>query len=610
MCLPVLSSNLQELYSALHQSKPKDAAEAEQRVVADPWGIYIYDSCRGWGMAWDYYYWMIKPLFGDKMRQENCNAALEKTKQCFLKEMENVKPHLERYQKYLQASLKEMPTEDPSLHASRKAITAWNNSSLRFQQVLRKEMEATAPEEFLKECERCQQIIDLEGIGHQQVPIAILYHLWENATKISTEEQRALKDWLQSIEHPDVPFNANLFHSSLKAIVSLFRNVDPENLQNAVTRMELALLSQHCTLLTQSVLAQVQWRASLKPGDKILYRGEELTLGRRLAENRDEWLFALAKDDEAEVDYLAIAISHNEAFLGMKECATQLLVATEFHAKVEQEQKERPNPEFALIQNAAKVEVEKMTQIFHSCSQDGRFALITRPYLLKDLPKKTIIPLKPMIDLFKWLTLGIGEKRSFSLKNLRFSSSGELMLHYNDILCQSSQKIHFHELDKLAYDLSRGKSLYYQTLLEQSKLSKHPTAKFFQNVIVKALESRFAENREEMRKLAIQSDDLDQTQLADLLFTRMRSIHKKCEEGMSKHLKSEANRKQLMEYLKKVTLESGYTTIIPTESGRVCRKKIIKKTCEAFEQQYTLKGKSFIESVSSGMHKAFSVFSF
>jgi len=326
MSLPQLSSNLQELYSAVHRDEPIPA-----KLVANPWGSRVYNSTKGWGRLWRWFYSFIGIVYKGNLKQRALTKAMLKTKQLFETHLTLVQENGKKYGEYLEALCKNKKHDTSKLKSVRKGLVDWVEGVRPFVKLVyagkNKQVE-TLFQEYYGSCPRrpftCdqavlatlknyQRVVDLEGLFHTDLPITVLAKL-STGEKLKDEEEKHLKRWIKKFNKSKENRGIREIHKTLLAFVQFLK----ADKKAKLTRLELALVDRECKVFLERDKKHIKWRDSLKPGDTVRCKGKTIVLGKELGEKKPSKknknvVFAI-KGDPSKV----VVVGINRAVLRLK----------------------------------------------------------------------------------------------------------------------------------------------------------------------------------------------------------------------------------------------------------------------------------------------------
>ena len=106
-------------------------------LVANLSGTRIYDSTRGWGRLWRWFYRIIDRLTLQNYRLSKLQQAVEYTHRIFQEQLISLRQHMTCYETYLQKAGGGYEIIEGPVHDARKGIRLWNQSTLPFVKLMR-----------------------------------------------------------------------------------------------------------------------------------------------------------------------------------------------------------------------------------------------------------------------------------------------------------------------------------------------------------------------------------------------------------------------------------------------------------------------------------------
>jgi hypothetical protein len=125
--------------------------------------------------------------------------------------------------------------------------------------------------------------VQLEGIMHQTIPVALFAKLYD-PDSLTLEENKRLTSWVKTLNSCQQELSAHLLYIVLTDVITIIelQGSSPVTLQDL-----LFWLHQHdCSLLEQEDAAHMDWREGLHPGDTLECNGKTLVLGNLLSPNK------------------------------------------------------------------------------------------------------------------------------------------------------------------------------------------------------------------------------------------------------------------------------------------------------------------------------------
>ena len=478
MSLGLLASNFHEIYDAVHAP-----GKQEPDLVANIFSTRIYHSSRGWGRLWRWFYHITDFFIGTNFRLKKLRQAMEKTRKTFHDKLPLIQENINTYQTYLQKKSAGYNVKETDFHKARRTITAWNNATAPFLDLIHngKNEKLTALfykyfpadiekgtyeppfswNENIKPVRGLQKIITIEGYLHEPLPLTILEKL--AAGKIIPEsEGKDLGLWIDKLNKLPSIINVSLFHDSMIAFVNYLSGLqylEPPSL----AALELELADRGLKLFTTEEAEHIQWRNELKPGDSL---GKGITLGEQIGKkyyDKDKNFVFSIKEDPKKVVY----IGRNRTLFGLRERINKLYSGG--------------------IPSA----------IFHAVDPEGRFAIMERlngsfdHYKWKSTRASGIHPndndlLVPLANLVAWFIQNEVTPNVLTPKHLMFDAKGQLRYAKITML----EEFDYTVLEDFIFEAANGNRLVFCQLMNLSRLNGHPYQKFFKSMLEYALEGK------------------------------------------------------------------------------------------------------------------------
>lgn len=502
MSLDLLRSNLQEIYASVHQP--------ESSLVPNMAGTRLYDSSRGWGRLWKLFYQLFSCCQAvQSLKERKLQEALNKTSSVFNEELLKVQPPLKAYGEHLDSVCNGYePREDYT--KERREITAWNNATLPFLKLFHsqqnaklraifeqhfpqgadeaeevkeaEEKEAAAPlpfrADFLKACAAQQSIIDLEGIlGGDPLPYEPLARICRGQS-LNQGHLAALKTFVEKLMQHENELEVVLLHQALKGLVeSACPNIYNEA-SNVLARLELTLAEQGCTLFSKKDEKHVAWRDSLQPGNEIFCNLRPLVLGPQVGpRHRDDKTMIF---EVQELPNQLVMIGVNRAILGIKAELNRKYRELRGHG-------EPPVVEFMAIDEHGTCALipklgESLENIQWYIDSENRISMapesLARLWLLAQFINELLKMGRTPINL--------------SLRDLRFSEDGReicfLRVPKLDVLDYNAlSDFIFAVSTNNSTAVSENNLAIFKQLMEQSGMTRHSIAQFYQLIVENAL---------------------------------------------------------------------------------------------------------------------------
>ena len=547
-----LSENLQELFSAVQRTSSNDSP-----LVSSLFTSKIYDASCGWGRVWRWSYNILsicKCCRLDTLKERRLKEAILKTARTFQEQLPIIQEFTNKYRKYVHdasTSTRITRSEENDYTAARKAITLWNDEITPFIKLLERDARLTnllqpyfqgipigtsagfnIDARLQQDLHQCQQLINYEGHHLKTLPIDLFCKLaWFK--KISTEIAD-LQVWVNEHKKVIKGFGGNRYHDIFRSIVCLAlhpkADTRPEAVAAAVSRLECDLSKHGFTPITEPDPEQIQWRDTLHEGSKLFIGTRCFELGTEIQhKEKEEKAKNEAPSSGPEKASLldknkiynivgqpnaVLVISFNRAVAGIRQ----------FEQKRSAEEGESGICQLAeyldLDPEGRFAVVEKITPLSHHRwhtaesdtkihSEDLRICLHINQLIaacLREGNEKTPRHLT---------TKHIGINTTDQLKCLRFTDDGPFDLN---------------KIERFINDLAPLTHPIYTHLMTASRLTQHRSARFYHDMIGRALESQKNLSPDEIRKEASligACSNIEHGQIIDesvIIFQKMQEI--------------------------------------------------------------------------------------
>lgn len=476
--IDLVKHNFQEAYHAASQKLPTSLS-----LVPNLSGTRLYDSSKGWGKLWSCFFGIGEGLTGKNLQSPRRRNAVLLCHQTFLKQLAQLSPHLKDYQDYLDKMGKEYAVKESDLFVARNTITQWNQATRPFIQLLKRTSNPSlvqlfqncfgkhlTKEElshlFIPPAENClrryQFIIDLEGLNGGPLPLVAFKKIIKGKP-LNLVDNKALEKWIKRM-NPMGAHSGGLIHKALKAITGhyLKKIEDWDCCQSDVARLELALEDKGCTVLQQPDPKHISWRQQLKPGSRVRFNSKHLILGSEFPSDnlmRDQ---SCVFNVEGEAARVAV-VAQNCAVLPIKQLRNSL------HGDLGI----LPVQILEIASNGKIALVERLKPL-NSMIWQSRNGIVCND----DQPI-----LKTLVALMQWLIRNDFTPSNFSSAFLMFDNQYRLKT------LKPMQKLpfDFNALEDFAFHCADGNLTIFQHLMQKSNLTSHPTAIFYHEIVLNAL---------------------------------------------------------------------------------------------------------------------------
>jgi hypothetical protein len=323
----MLRSNFQEIYHAVKYSESQGIC-----LAANMSGTRIYDSTRGWGRLWRWFYSFIDLLTFHNYRLAKLKQAILYTHRIFQEHLFSLKQHLSCYETYLKKLGSGYVVDEEPVHIARKGIRLWNQSTMPFINLMREcqhpklnhlfrlcfgaqvELSTLWDHPDVAVTEAAGKMIDIEGLSQGPLPLEAFKKILRNKP-LNSLDQKELNKWIARINQ--VPNCVDKVHAALNFISDCYHKGDDNKTNMDVVRLEIFLEDRGCKIFKQCDKQQMHWRTSLKKGMTLTQGDQRWILysqfpSTKIAED-DTLVFAI--DNDAKV----IIIPKNKVVLSMRQ---------------------------------------------------------------------------------------------------------------------------------------------------------------------------------------------------------------------------------------------------------------------------------------------------
>lgn len=473
----MLESNLREIYHAVKFSEgdviPLVSNLSETRV---------YDSRYGWGRLWRWVYACAEWITGNDYRLQKLKKTICHTQALFQQHVFLLTGHLKNYHQYLTKSGKGYYVNEGDYFAAREAITQWNASNAPFVNMARKMANGNqhtalkpllascfpgSPPNALKELfspqiaielQKCQSIIDLEGLASGPLPLAIFRKIFRKKP-LNPSETKELEQWIWKINQ--VSPEAKRIHQAFESLGAFWSKPGKETLVNQSYLLDLYLEDKGCRIFQQEDPKHMRWRQQLKPGTKIPFGKADITLGEELLSG----------------------ISGSE-----RTCAYALIGMPDQVALIAQNKTILPLRNLRMRQNTV---YGLSPALMNAMTPDGRVALMPRLNPLNKLKWKSLDKISPE-------DLPVLDKLTQLMRTLISANMTPANFSPNHIMLDKQQQLKilrpivkgpfdFNALEEFALQSAAGNAVIFHSLMTSSGLSQHPAAKFYLDLMTSTL---------------------------------------------------------------------------------------------------------------------------
>lgn len=473
----LIRDNLQEIYHAAHSEWDR------LNLVANFSGTRIYDSTRGWGRAWCWFYRAASWITGKNQRFHKLKVAILRTHSLFQHQLLHIHKDLERYESYLALAGGGYNVVEDDFHGVRKAISLWHSSHAPFIKSLddlkhpkleklfhicfaeknpRPSMAVLWSDPELIALDGCHKIIDLEGLSQEPLPLEIFKKIIRKKNLNILDDKR-LESWIKKINR--CPASVNLVHEAMQAIAA--RYIKPARDGNASladpSALEVYLEDKGCTIFKQHDPQHIAWRHKLTKDASLSCQGQELVLDAQIQPAKSHVDNTLVFSIQNQPQYVVL-IAQNRAALGMKRCRQKL-------------------------GNGFGVELVHMLDI----ANEGRWSLAerlkpvnSRKWMIQPgggFSKEDEAAINELAMLLGWLVKQNCTPLDFAPESIMFDKDS----HLKALRPLSRKAFDFNALEDFAVQCAAGNLAVFQLLMAKSGLVNHPIAHFYNELVAATL---------------------------------------------------------------------------------------------------------------------------
>lgn len=473
----ILRDNLQEIEHAV-----RDRQGCGLRLVANFFGNRIYDSSRGWGRLWVWFY-----RFVDWVRHKDNDLRLDKLKQAivnthnlFQSQLPQIENHITAYESYLRQAGSGYSVNEDQIHAVRSAIIFWNQSYAPFLRLMKhvncpkleklfrlsfagRSSQSDAAvlwaNPFSAQLKVFQKVIDVEGLSCGPLPLEAFKKILRKKP-LNSIDNKNLDRWIGKINK--VSGCVNRVDGMLRAVAARFSKARTEDSKHADwVVLEAFLEDKGCSVFQQQDPKHILWQQALKKG-MILSQGEEE--------------FVL----EHEILPWASG-SENTRVFSLEKPLGQVLLASQNKTALAIRRFR------GTAGNGFAVEPAKILGIF----DNGRWGTMERlqplgsrkwTSVFGNLSPEDAPLVNGLAGLLGWLVKQNCTPSNFSSKTIMFDAQYRLRA----LKTMEKREFDFNALQDFALEFSAGNAVIFQYLMSTSGMAKHPVANFYYELIAHA----------------------------------------------------------------------------------------------------------------------------
>lgn len=474
MSIELVRDNFQEICHAAGPSR-----EGGIHLVANFSGTRIYDSRVGWGRLWRWFYDIAEAITGKDYRFIKFKCAVLRTHHLFHIALQHLSKHLGSYDAYMKQVGSGYDVRENEVHHSRQAITLCYRSFFPFIKLLRgkpnpklmkifqacfphkkqsKEMLGLWLTPDINKLEAAQKIIALEGISQGPLPLEIFKKIIRGKT-LNVLDNKSLDVWIKKVNsHVS---SVDKVHGAMKEIAVGYKKASDVGLDIAAL-LETYLSDRGCRVFDAKDPNYLQWRKRLKAGDIITYKGEDMTLGRR-------------------INALAEGVGDLMSFEVAGEAGRMVLVAQNRAALLIRKYRQEEAGGFG-------VEPVELLDVF----AEGRYGLIEK---VEPITWRKWVGighegdrrlLDEVVTLLQWFVNQDATPSGFAASKLVLD--GNFCLR--SLVPMKKKAFDFNDLEDFVMQFANGNQSIFQYVMAKSGLLKHKTALFYRELVTGALKGQ------------------------------------------------------------------------------------------------------------------------
>jgi hypothetical protein len=254
----------------------------EPALTANFSGTRVYDSTRGWGRLWRWFYGVINRLTFKNFQLEKLKQSINHTHHLFQQQLILLRQNISSYENYLKQSGSGYEINESLIHPIRQQIQLWNQSTLPFIKLIRNG-HCDKLNQLFKLCfgesleysilwdvpyslvsESIANLIDIEGVIQGPMPLEVFKKILKNKP-LNLLDSKALEKWIRKINQ--CPY-VDKVNGALVAIVNRYlpREMDKST---QVIRLKIFLEEKGCDVFRQDDLEHLKWRNEVKNGTML-----------------------------------------------------------------------------------------------------------------------------------------------------------------------------------------------------------------------------------------------------------------------------------------------------------------------------------------------------
>ncbi len=471
----LLRDNFQEIYHSLHASKVGTV-----NLIANFSGRRVYDSTRGWGRIWLWFYRIVDWLTQTDMRLEKLKKAILTTYAIFHRQLPAIEKHGAAYESYLKLAGNGYAVVEDKYHAARRAILFWNRSYAPFLKLMQRihspkleklfrltfkgRKQPAAPADLWIDPEAaklkaCRHVIDVEGMTGGPLPLEVFKKIFKKKP-LNAIDGKNLNRWISKINK--VPDSVRHVHGMACAIAERYAKGAEGEQHPQWAILESFLEDKGCTVFQQQDAKHTQWRRSLKNGTVLKGKRISYVLGRELlssdASSDNTRVFAL----ERPLGQVLLA-AQNRSALALRSFKRQ--PGNDFAIEPVQLLDVDVNGLWATMEQLRDFGSRTWMSGHNGISGEDRPLLNSLTAFLSSMVKHNCTP------------------AGFSTKEIMFDS----LYRLRSLRIMRKDSFDFNALEDFTRECAGGNAAVFQHLMSESGLAKHPAARFYCELLANAL---------------------------------------------------------------------------------------------------------------------------
>lgn len=466
----LIESNFREIHQSL-----KLPGEPQLPLAANLSGTRIYDSRYCWGRLWRWFYQVVEWTTGSSaLRLNALKSAILHTRTIFEQELEKIKTPLKNYLSYLNICAKGYAVHESAFFPARNTISSWNAATKPFLKLISKtkitdpifkpliDLSAESNNSLLKHnLHLCQKIIDVEGLMGGPLPVSIIKKILREIP-FNTIDQKILDKWIFKIDSLNIPIKK--IHQALQALTDVYskKNDTAQSKNEQTVNLEFFLEKRGCKVFSQNDEKHLKWRQSLGHGQKLFVNNLEIVLEDEIFSKTFGSDHTRAYSLQGLPDSIAL-IANNCVELPLRKLRTRN--ENGIGIKAAQAIEISADGRIALFERMTDLNTLCWTSNEHSISKEDAPLIAALTSLLKTFIKQNFTPV------------------DFSTDTLMLNGQNQL----NFIKPVVKGPFDFNAIEDFIFACSGSNQRVFRDLMERSGLIRHPTARFYHDIVKNGL---------------------------------------------------------------------------------------------------------------------------